>query len=180
MNGGARLTLGAAMLALAAASSACSSTSTCSRDEDHIDVWDGFVNEDRTMYSSVDPEKLQLLVGGKLPEGVPGPPPSFTHFPANRVITFHIGLRDIPVAVPYLSFSPDGDATIAPCAGNQCLIRKRTKDVVVLRNDTCSDFYVWLTATTSATPFHGLTDAGVDDGATDADSTGAAGASGEP
>ena len=180
MNGCTRLALGAAMIALAVASSACSSTSTCSRDADQIDV-DGWVNEDRTMFSSADPDKLPLLDGGKLPDGVPGPVPSFTHFPANRTITFHVRLRAIPLDInPLLSFSPDGDATVAPCAGNQCLIRKRTKDVVVLHNDTCSEFYVWLTASTSATPFHELTDAGVDDGAADSDSTGAAGASGEP
>jgi hypothetical protein len=180
MNPCIRFSLAAAMIALAGASSACSSASTCSRDEDHIDVY-GWVNEDKTVFSSVDPEKLALLDAGKLPEGVAGPVPSFTHFPANRSITFHIGLREIPFEIhPNLSFRAEGDSTVAPCAGNQCLIRKYTKDVIVLRNDTCSEFYVWLTASTSATPFHEVTDAGVDDGTTDADSTGAAGASGEP
>jgi len=173
------LALGAAMIALAVASSACSSTSSCSRDEDHIDVG-GFVNADRTMFSSVDPEKLPLLDGGKLPDDVPGPVPSFTHFPANRNITFHIGLRDIPLVIdPKLSFVPDGDRTVAPSAGNQSLIRKYSKDEIVLRNDTCSEFYVWLTASTSSTSFHPVNDAGVDE-PTDADSTGAAGAENTP
>jgi len=174
-----RFEFAAVVIALASASFGCSSTSTCSRDEDHVDVG-GFVNDDRTFFSSVDPAKLPLLDGGKLPEGVPGPVPSFTHFPANRVLTFHIGLRDIPLTIePLLAFRPEADKTVAPCAGNQCLIRKFTKDVIVLRNDTCSEFYVWLRASTSATPFHPVSDAGVVDDAADADSTGSAGASGE-
>ncbi|HEX2671575.1 MAG TPA: hypothetical protein VHM25_11920, partial [Polyangiaceae bacterium] len=73
-----RWALAAPVMALAVASTACSSTSTCSRDEDHVDAY-GWVNADKTMFSSVDPEKLPLLDGGKLPEGVPGPVPSFTH-----------------------------------------------------------------------------------------------------
>ena len=171
--------LALAWVALAGANTGCSSTSTCSRDEDHIDVG-GFVNADRTMFSSADPEKLPLLDAGKLPEDVPGPVPSFTHFPANRIITFHVGLASYPTNVtPYLSFVPDGDRTIAPCAGNQCLIRKRSKDEIVLRNDTCSEFYVWLTASTSPTPFHPVNDAGVEE-TLDADPPGAAGAENTP
>ncbi|HYP97949.1 MAG TPA: hypothetical protein VER96_04690 [Polyangiaceae bacterium] len=174
-----RLALGLAVSALSVASYGCSGTSTCSRHEDYVDVY-GYVNEDRTIFSSADPEKLPLLDAGKLPDGVDGPLPSFTYFPANRTITFHIGLAGYPTTItPYLAFVPDGDRTVAPCAGNQCLIRKRNKDEIVLRNDTCSEFYVWLTASTSATPFHELTDAGVVD-ASDADSTAAAGAENTP
>lgn len=178
-----RFVLAATVIAFSVASYGCSSTSSCSRDEDHIDVY-GFVNADRTMYSSVDPEKLPLLDGGKLPEGVPGPTPSFTYFPANRIITFHIGLVGIPTVIqPKLSFVPDADRTVAPCAGNQCLVRKYSKDEIVLRNDTCSEFWVWLTASTSATPFHPVTDAGADEGASGAsgsDSTDTAGATSTP
>jgi hypothetical protein len=179
VNPPVRFAFAGAVIALAVLNSGCSSTSTCSRDEEHVDAY-GYVNEDRTIFSSADPEKLPLLVGGKLPDGVAGPVPTFTYFPANRIVTFHIGLTDIPTTIsPYLSFSPDGDATVAPCAGNQCLIRKRSKDVIVLRNDTCSEFYVWLTASTSSTPFHPVTDAGVDE-TSDADPTGAAGAENTP
>jgi len=139
-----------------------------------VDVFDGWVSEDKTFFSSADPTKLPLLDAGELPDDVPGPTPYFTYFPANRSITFHIGLSGYPTTItPYLSFRKEGDSTIAPCAGNQCLIRKRSKDVIVLRNDTCSEFWVWLTASTSATPFHELSDAGVDEGA-----AGASGASG--
>lgn len=171
MNRVVRSALAASLIALAGASFGCSSTSTCNRDEERVDAY-GFVNADGTYFSSVDPEKLPLLDGGKLPEGDPGPLPSFTYFPANRIITFHVGLVRTPLVItPTLSFSPDGDATVAPCAGNQCLIRESSKDVIVLRNDTCSEFYVWLTASTSATPFHPVTDGGVEEAA--------AGASGE-
>lgn len=163
-----------------ATSLGCSSTSTCSRDEDTIDV-SGWVNQDRTMFSSADPDKLPLLDGGKLPDDVAGPTPSFTHFPANRVIRFHIGLVNIPLNIsPMLSFSPDGDATVAPCAGNQCLIRKYTKDEIVLRNDTCSEFWVWLTASTSATPFHPVSDSSGEAGASGQSPADTAGAAGTP
>jgi len=180
MTGRARLALGLAVVALSAASSGCSGTSTCSRHEDWLDAY-GYVNEDRTIFSSADPGKLPLLDAGRLPEGDPGPVPSFTYFPANRSITFHVGLAAYPTTItPYLAFVPDGDRTVAPCAGNQCLIRKRSKDEIVLHNDTCSEFYVWLTASTSATPFLELTDAGVVDDVSDADSTAAAGAENTP
>jgi hypothetical protein len=170
-----------ALLALAASSVSCSSVSTCNRDEDTIDVY-GSVNADRTVFSSIDPSRLELTDGGKLPVAEDGSVASFSYFPTNRIIKFHVQLAGYPTTIsPYLSFSPDGDRTIAPCAGNQCLIRKRSKDEIVLRNDTCSEFWVWLTASTSATPFHQVTDGGVREGiagASGADATDTAGASG--
>jgi len=161
-----------ALIAALLSCSGCSSVSSCNRDEDHIDVY-GYVNADGTVFSSVDPRSLEVVDGGT--------PPSFTYFPANRIVTFHVGLVGYPTGIhPYLSFSPDGDATVAPCAGNQCLIRKRSKDEIVLRNDTCSEFWVWLTAATSATPFHQVSDGGVDEGAAGAGPTDTAGAAGAP
>jgi len=115
---------------------------------------------------SVDRAQLEALDGGGAPPNAhPSTLPSFTYFPANRSITFHIGLIGCPTDIrTYLSFSPDVDATVAPAAGNQTLIRKRTKDEIVIHNDTCSEFWVWLTASTSATPFHPVPagDAGTD------------------
>jgi len=172
--------LAAGLIALGLSSAGCSSVSSCNRDEDKIDVY-GYVNADRTVFTSVEPFRLEAADGGTLPSTEQGAGPSFAHFPANRIITFHLGLVGFPTDINvYLSFSPDGDATVAPCAGNQCLIRKRSKDQIVLRNDTCSEFYVWLTASTSATPFHPVTDGGVEEGAAGASSTGAAGATSEP
>jgi hypothetical protein len=156
--------------------SGCSSISSCNRDEEHVDVYDGYVNADRTIFSSVDPDRLEVNDGG-----ADHALPSFDYFPANRILTFHIGLVGYPTTItPTLSFSPDGDATVAPCAGNQCLIRKRSKDQIVLRNDTCSEFWVWLTASTSATPFHPLTEGGAEGGASGADPTETAGTAGDP
>jgi hypothetical protein len=160
--------LAAALLATALSCAGCSSVSSCNRDEDTIEV-DGFVNADRTEFSSVKPVRLEAEDGSPLPREYIDSLPPFTHFPANRIIKFHVGLVDIPTDINvYLSFREGRDATLAPAAGNQSLIRKRSKDEIVLRNDTCSEFWVWLTASTSATPFGAVSDAG----------TGAAGASG--
>jgi len=167
-----------ALSALSLSSAGCSSISTCSRDEDHIDVYDGYVNADRTMYNSVKPAG-QTADGGALSIEELQMLPPYTHFPANRSITFHIGLVDTPTEIHMsLSFRKDRDATLAPCAGNQCLIKRYSKDEILIRNDTCSEFWVWLTASTWATPFHPLTDAGASGGASGADQTDTAGAAG--
>lgn len=182
MNRSARGAFAVALIALAGASAGCSSTSTCSRDEDTIDVG-GFVNDDHTMYSSVEPTGT-AADGGPLSNAELEALPPYTYFPANRIIRFHIGLVATPTEFHvYLSFSPQRDATIAPAAGNQSLVRKVNKDEIVLRNDTCSEFWVWLTASTSATPFHPVTDGGTDEGAagtTGSDPTDTAGAAGSP
>ena len=168
-----------AVVCLAAASSGCSSTSTCSRAEETIDVY-GFVNADRTVFSSVQPAG-QAADGGPLSSAELQQLPPYTYFPANRIIRFHVGLADVPTDINvYLSFSPSRDATVAPAAGNQSLIRRSySKDEIVIRNDTCSEFWVWLTASTSAQPFQQLTDGGADEGtagASGSDSTDGAGA----
>jgi len=175
----------ALLLAAAAPSLGCTNTSSCSREKDKIDVYNGYRNADHTIYSSIDVEKQYAPDGGPAEAGTL---PSFTYFPANRTVVFHVGLAAYPYSVlPYLSFSPDGDATVALSAGNQSLIRKRSKDEVILANDTCSEFWVWLTASTSDTPFEpqipddGSAGAGSSDGAAGAASSEeAAGAPGAP
>jgi hypothetical protein len=157
----------------------CSSVSSCNRDEDTIDV-DGYVNPDRTVFSSVEPAG-RAADGGTLSNDELEMLPPYTYFPANRIVRFNVGLIDVPTDINvYLSFSPQRDATVAPCAGNQCLIRSFNKDHIVLRNDTCSEFWVLLTASTSAMPFHQVPDAGVDEAAAGAGPTGSAGAAGAP
>jgi hypothetical protein len=166
-----------ALVALTFSSAGCSSISTCSRDEDHIDV-DGYVNADRTMYTSVEPAG-QAADGGELSVDELQMLQPYTHFPPNRSITFHIRLVDIPTDIhTFLSFRKDRDATLAPCAGNQCLIKHYSRDEIVIRNDTCSEFWVLLTASTSATPFHALTDAGAAGGASGGEPSDTAGAAG--
>ena len=167
-----------AIVAWAGTSVGCSSTSTCSRDEDTLDFYDGYVTPDRTLYSSVKPAGT-AADGGQLSNTELEALPPYTHFPANRSIVFHIGLIDTPTDINiYLSFSPLRDKTVAPAAGNQSLIRRFNKDEIVIRNDTCSEFWVYLTASASAQPYLPVTDGGAAGGASgaDADSAGASGA----
>jgi hypothetical protein len=141
-----RVALWIAVMALAASSLGCSSTSTCSRDEDNIKVENGLLNEDETMYVSSDPSAGQ----------------PFIYFPANRTITFYPHLHAEPTVNIYLAFSEDPSATLAPAAGNMGLITSESQDAIVVKNDTCSEFWIWLTATASKTPFHRLVDGGID------------------
>ena len=162
----------AALCALLAAlsSAGCSSTSTCSRDEERVDVYSGRVNPEKTFYESSLPNVE-----------------NFVYFPANRTLVFHFGpkptlpteppagLSGVPSVSVFLSFYPEPDSTYAPAAGNQALIRVRTADRVEIKNDTCSDYYVWLTATASATPLETF-DAGAGGSAGSGGEAGAAGA----
>jgi hypothetical protein len=169
------LALGLVGAVLAASGLGCTSTSSCGRDEDQIDVY-GFVNADGTEFTSIEPVMAEAADGG-----ASGMLPQYTYFPPNRSIVFHIGMVAEPTDINvFLSFSPDGDATVAEAAGNQSLIRKHNKDQIVLRNDTCSEFWVWLTASASATPFHQVTDAGAGGSASNVGSPEDAGASGAP
>jgi hypothetical protein len=178
MNRRAAFALGAS-LALAAASVGCSSTSTCNRDADTLDVY-GQVNADRTQYVSVPPAG-EAADGGPLSDKELQMLPQYTYFPANRSIRFHIGLVAEPTDINgFLAFLGDRDISIAPCAGNQCVYHVHNKDEIVVKNDTCSEFWIWLTASTSATPFHPLSDAGAGGGASGVDPAEAAGAAGAP
>ncbi len=166
-----------ALIAVALSCAGCTNISSCSREEDHIDVY-GYVNADRTVFSSVEPAGT-AADGGPLSSAELEALPPYTYFPANRVITFHVGLIDTPTDInPYLSFSPERDATVAPAAGNQSLIRRFNKEQIVLRNDTCSEFWVYLTASTSGAPFRQVTDAGAEGGTSGADPADTAGAAG--
>ncbi len=110
-------------------------TSTCDRDEETVEIKNGHVNEDRTIYvSTLDGEDL-------------------VYFPPNRTLVFDTKLAGAPIAHQIdLSFSPDGDST-SPSAGNSSLIKAKSPDQFVIKNDTCSEFYVSLTVIASATPF---------------------------
>jgi hypothetical protein len=116
--------------------SAGCSTSTCNHPEDFVDVDTGYVNQDRTTYVS----------------SLPGQ--DYVYMPPNRTLRFRVGLGSFPTSVNVaLAFSPGFDATLAPAAGNSALIKARSADTIELKNDTCTDYYVWLTATASATAF---------------------------
>ena len=131
----ASVLVGAVVAALSWANFGCS-TSTCSHAEDFVDVKTGHVNRDRTIYVSSLPDE------------------AYVYLPPNRTLVFSVGLGSFPTSVNVaLAFSPDYDATLAPAAGNAALIKSKSADTITLKNDTCSDYYVWLTATASATPF---------------------------
>lgn len=157
--------LASTLVALLLSNAGCSSVSSCNRDEDSIQV-DGFVNAERTIFSSLEPVSLFDADGRPLSDEAVKLLPPFTHFPANRSITFHVGLAADPTSINiFLSFSPLRNRTVAPAAGNQGLIRSSNKNQIVVRNDTCTEFWIWLTASTSATPLISVADSGVVDGA---------------
>ena len=142
-----RLLIAALVGALALVSSACTQTSSCDRDEDliHVQASDGVIDRN-TYYSS--------KFGGP-----------YLYFPPARTYDIELGgFKDSanPNALPsvqfWLAFSPQG--TLAPSAGNMTELRVAdadadhelalTSDRISVRNNTCSDFYLWVVATLPA------------------------------
>ena len=122
--------------ALALLNSGCTKTSSCSRDEDLVVV-------------SSSPEMLEGNTYHSAPFGGP-----YQYFPANRTVSFEHGLGVIPSTIQFwLAFSSDGD--LAPSAGNMTELRTIKGDDqpaldatrISVRNNTCSDFYLWVVAT---------------------------------
>lgn len=75
----------------------------------------------------------------------------YLHFPSGRVFEFEHGLRGAPdVLNTYVSFDAaallEQDKNVAESAGNQAVIECVDDQLVRLRNDTCAEFYVRLTA----------------------------------
>jgi hypothetical protein len=56
----------------------------------------------------------------------------------------HLGFTPLSVEI-YIGFGPDGER-VAPCAGNSCLIRCVNDEFIWIKNDTCTDFWVRVTA----------------------------------
>ena len=164
-------TLGALLGALL--SVGCSSTSTCNRDEDTVDFYGGRVSVDRTTYESSEQNVGNLI-----------------YFPPNRTLVLHfgpkpespddppVGLLDAPAVFIFLSFTEHPGSTIASNAGNGGLIRVTTADRTEIHNDTCSDYYVWVYATTAATPFEPISSGGASDATSEPASSGNGGAAG--
>ncbi|MEO6600571.1 MAG: hypothetical protein ABIQ16_11895 [Polyangiaceae bacterium] len=125
--------------------SASCSTSTCSRDEDEFTVSNGITIGNS--YQS-GPYKTTLSAPGEPLKERFGP---YVYFPPNRTITFEHHLGQTPLAPQiYVAFYDDG--TLAPAAGNQALLRGMDDQVIQIKNDLCSDLYVWLTAEVPALP----------------------------
>lgn len=125
-----------ALLGVAACAfmSAGCQTSTCDRAEDAITVanTDG-VRGDNTWFSAPYHDPSATL------EGTP-----YQHFYPARTITFEHDLGSLPVIGIWLAFSDHG--SLAPGDGNENLLECADDHVIQLKNDTCSDFYIWVTA----------------------------------
>ena len=78
----------------------------------------------------------------------------FLHFPPGRKYVLVHGLGSAPADVQiYLAFSskgldPDAGTNLAPSAGNQAVIESVTASEIQVRNDSCSDFYLRVVAST--------------------------------
>lgn len=114
-------------------SSACSSTSTCSRDADLVII----------------PADKADIIGNTYQSAPFGGP--YAYFPPARTISFEHNFGVVPVAPQFwVTFSPNG--TLAPAAGNMAELRGIDDDPepaldetrIAVHNDTCSDFYLWV------------------------------------
>jgi hypothetical protein len=163
MNSPRALLITALGAGLLLSTSGCTKTS-CSRDPDQVNV----------------PLSEGLRVGNtyySAPEGGP-----YQYFPPARTITFEHDLGGTPAVQFWLAFTAYG--AIAPSAGNMTEIPAVEAGVeapldghrIVVFNNTCSDFYIWVVASVPAAPLPD-NDAGAaaDDGS--AAAAGVAGAS---
>lgn len=75
------------------------------------------------------------------------------HFPSNRRFDFkhNLGTTNYSIAASYVSFSSrpvpaDGESAtdISQAAGDMMIIEKRDANDLVVRNDTCSELYLYL------------------------------------
>ena len=117
------------------------STSTCDRDADSLTVsHEQGISGDKVWLSSPYHDPALAL------EGAP-----YWHFPPARTITFehHLGSLPVPHDIE-LAFT--GYGALAPGSGNEDIILCMDDNVIQIKNDTCSDFYVFVA--TSASGIH--------------------------
>jgi hypothetical protein len=109
-------------------------TSSCDRAADAITVAnsDG-VRGDNTWFSAPFHDPNGVLVGTP-----------YAHFYPARTITFEHDLGSVPSFQISLAFSDHG--SLAPGAGNEDLLECEDDHVIQLKNDTCSDFFIWVQA----------------------------------
>lgn len=86
----------------------------------------------------------------------------YLHFPSGRrfQIEHHLGVTP-PIVVTYLAFGekPLPGNNASESAGNQAVIERVDDEIIQVRNDTCSEF--WLRVVAMAAP-SGASDAGAD------------------
>lgn len=125
--------LAIALLAALSSCVACQSTSTCDREADFGEVDDGRV------YGNT---YISALNEGPYDGDTSGP---WAYFPPARTVTFKHGLGSTPTHIEiWLAFQPHG--VLAPASGNLSLLEFRDKEFIKIKNDTCSEFHVWVEA----------------------------------
>ena len=136
-----RASVAAALLGVALLAAGCQ-TSTCDRGEDATLVREseGRVATNTWFSSPYYDPSLPLSKGDT----------GYQYLPPARTITFQHGLGSLPVVAITLAFSDNG--SLAPTAGNQAIIECMDDQVVQIKNDTCSDFYIWVQAQGSGIP----------------------------
>jgi hypothetical protein len=114
-----------ALLVVAPLLGACSTT--CAGSDGTVRVTDGHTDATQTFYQSSSPTE------------------AFHVFPAGRTLEFVHGLSRTPdFVIPYVSFDAKPTSfSVAP--GNEAVL-VLDSDVIRVRNDTCSDFYVRVVA----------------------------------
>jgi hypothetical protein len=88
------------------------------------------------------------------------------HFPGGKryELVHHLGFKPAEVSV-YVSFG-ENDEPVTPCSGNTCVIQAVKDDVIIVKNDTCSEFWVRVVAS-GGSPTSGDAGVAADAGATD-------------
>ena len=137
-----RVELRALLVVCAALVSGGCNTSTCDRGEDSLTVTNDQGHRAPGSWFSANYEDP----GQPLNAGDQG----YQYFPPARTITFEHDLGSIPEPVVTLAFDKNG--SLAFTAGNQSLIECMDDQVILIKNDTCSDFYIFVQ--TTATGIH--------------------------
>ena len=149
-------------IAVAFACASCTFTSTCNRDPDEETVKTG---------KTVGNTYISAPNDGPREGPTHGP---WAHFPPARTLTFehHLGAAPPDIDI-WLAFHDQG--ILAPSAGNLSLLEYVDAQIIQIKNDTCSEVWVWLVASIPAlpAPLSPQADAGASSSA-----SGASGASG--
>ncbi len=78
------------------------------------------------------------------------------YFPGGMQVRFEHGLGAAPRSwTAYLSFEPhgtQGDGSMAPAAGNQVELVDMDDQALTVRNSTCADYYLLITAQVTTAP----------------------------
>jgi hypothetical protein len=97
--------------------------------------------------------------GGTVESGVYMSSPwdqGLVYFPGGMQVRLEHGLGRVPRAwAAYVSFDPEGtagDGSMAPAAGNQVELMTMDDVALTVRNSTCADYYLLITAQVEASP----------------------------